>query len=172
MLLKMFVYAVVMILSATGVVMGIVMYIQAGGDGPVRGMGLMLSIAGLTICFQSIRTLIRLNREYQHTELQKVLDDPDQILIQWQGVKQQQIIITAHALFIDEKHIPFEAFYSTLTSLQWQPPTLSLNLVQGGGRRSFHKTTELNVPDDKWTDIEPVIEALQTAYQQGRKDQA
>ena len=75
---------------------------MAEADVPHRGMGIVLSIAGLTICMQSIRTLIRLNREYQRIESKKVLDNPDQILIQWQD-EQQHTIITAHALFIVEK---------------------------------------------------------------------
>ena len=118
---------------------------------------------------QSIRTLIRLNREYQRIESKKVLDNPDQILIQWQD-EQQHTIITAHALFIDEQHIPFEAFYSKLTSLQWLPPTLTLNMEQGAAGWYIHKTIELKVPDDKFRDLEPVVDALQAAYQSDRKD--
>jgi hypothetical protein len=169
MLLKIFVYVVIMILSACAVLMGIIMYVMAEADVPHRGMGIVLSIAGLTICMQSIRTLIRLNREYQRIELKKVLDNPDQILIQWED-EQQHTIITAHALFIDEQHIPFEAFYSKLTSLQWQPPTLTLNMEQGAAGWYIHKTIELKAQDDKFRDLEPVVDALQAAYQSVRKD--
>ena len=48
MLLKMFVYIIVMILSACAVLMGIIMYVMAEADVPLRGMGIVLSIAGLT----------------------------------------------------------------------------------------------------------------------------
>ncbi|HCQ04999.1 MAG TPA: hypothetical protein DIT99_31980 [Candidatus Latescibacteria bacterium] len=154
MLLKIFVYVVIMILSACAVLMGIIMYVMAEADVPHRGMGIVLSIAGLTICMQSIRTLIRLNREYQRIELKKVLDNPDQILIQWE----------------DEQHIPFEAFYSKLTSLQWLPPTLTLNMEQGAAGWYIHKTIELKVPDDKFRDLEPVVDVLQAANQSDRKD--
>ena len=169
MLLKICVYVVIMILSACAVLMGIIMYVMAEADVPRRGMGIVLSIAGLTICMQSIRTLIRLNREYQRIELKKVRDNPDQILIQWED-EQQHTIITAHALFIDEQHIPFEVFYAKLTSLQWQPPTLTLNMEQGAAGWYIHKTIELKVPDGKSRDLEPVVEALQAAYQSDGKD--
>ena len=76
MLLKIFVYVVIMILSACAVLMGIIMYVMAEADVPHRGMGIVLSIAGLTICMQSIRTLIRLNRENQTIELKKYSTTP------------------------------------------------------------------------------------------------
>ena len=69
-----------------------------------------------------------------------------------------------------KQHIPFEAFYSNLTSLQWQPPTLTLNMEQGAAGWYIHITIELKVPDDKFRDLEPVVDALQAAYQSDRKD--
>ena len=43
-------------------------------------------------------------------------------------------------------------------------------MEQGAAGWYIHITIELKVPDDKFRDLEPVVDALQAAYQSDRKD--
>ncbi|MCP4443593.1 MAG: hypothetical protein GY810_32215 [Aureispira sp.] len=115
MLGKMLLAAIAMILGFSAIFIGCMLaFVGRNAD---LGLGMMVILAGLIIGPGCLWYVIKLNRDYQDVAIEKVLANPESILLQWEQ-EDKTIIITKEALFINNKFYPFTT-YQKLVNLHY-----------------------------------------------------
>lgn len=160
MLLKMLLFAILMILGFSAILIGAMLLSIGRADDFM--MALIALIAGVVAGPGSLYMVIRLNSDFQDEALKEVLKDPKRILFRFlHSDKESEIIIANDALFVGKRHYPFKSAYENLVALRQEKDTIIFSFEAGIAGKKITRFVEIEVPTKLSTETSLWVENMQ-----------
>jgi hypothetical protein len=147
MLLKLLLFAIVMILGFGAGLSGALM---AAATGDALGWG--ISVVGLVLGIYSLVRVVQINRGYQDHHLDAVLANPDEIIARWPDPSpdtDREIIVAVRGVFLGRDFAPFAGGYQSLARVDFDRASGALHLAFTSIAPPPHDrpTLDLEVPE-------------------------
>ncbi|MCA9660660.1 MAG: hypothetical protein KC486_20125 [Myxococcales bacterium] len=126
MLLKLLLFAIVMILGFSATLGGALMA-SASGD----AIGWVISLVGLVLGIYSLVRVVQINRGYQDHHLDEVLGNPSEIIARWPDPapgEDREIIVAVRGVFLGRDFAPFAGGYQSLAAITFDRASGALHV--------------------------------------------
>lgn len=124
---------------------------------------LLLSLAGIVF---GVFELMKTNRLIKKSDLYKVLQEPEKILLVLEDDKDFKfpVLLTKDSMTRDMRTYPFASNGNKLQDITLHKNTLFMAIVSSAGKVSYNHTFKITVPDSKTTECAQVVNLIRETH--------